>query len=163
MLYATPAARADSAAIRTKSAVSEEVIASGFSHSTCLPARSTAAACAKCKRFGVARCTESTAGSASTSSSVVYPRGKPSCSAARCDLSGDEPTIPATCTPARRNPSTCTGPMNPVPTTTAESRFSPRVIAVYPLLARCCLRSPPTRLRAQACWARFANDAIRSW
>jgi hypothetical protein len=61
--------------------------------------------------------------------------GSPSRSAAACDFSPVEPTMPAMFMPARRSLSTCTGPMNPVPTTaavncgdgTASRSLSPRV------------------------------------
>ena len=118
-------------ASRTSSVDSADVIASGFSRSTCFPARNAAAVCSKWNRLGVVRCTAETESSRSSSPNDSYPRGRPSQSAAAFDFSGDEPTMPVTCTPARRRPSTWTGPMNPVPTTAAERLSIRELIGVF--------------------------------
>ena len=103
-------------AASTSSAVWAEVSASGFSQTTCLPALSVASACAWWTWFGLVMCTTSMLSSSSIASRLSYGSGRPGFARAR---SGDEPTTPATSIPRRRNASTCTTPMNPVPTTPA--------------------------------------------
>ena len=94
-------------------------MASGFSHTTCLPAASTARTCSKCRWLGVVRWTTSTAGSASIASKLGYGAGRPAVRAFSAARSGLEPTMPVTSTPSRRSASTWTTPMKPVPTTAA--------------------------------------------
>ena len=72
------------------------VIASGFSHTTCLPAASTARTCSSCRWLGVARWTTSTRSSASIASKArTGPAGSPRAPSrpaplvARADDAGD--------------------------------------------------------------------------
>ena len=106
----------------TSSAVSFEVMASGFSHSTCLPPSIAAFAISKCSLFGVPMCTDSTALSSSSSFSERYAFGAPIASANFVDSASETPRTPTTSHPARRSASACTPPMKPAPTTATPIR-----------------------------------------
>src|SRR6266566_3265819 len=62
----------------TSSADSLEVVASGFSHTTCLPASIAAFACSWWRWFGEVMCTTSTRGSSSIAWKLAYTGGRPS-------------------------------------------------------------------------------------
>ncbi len=68
MLKFTALTTAASRAMRTSSADSAEVVASGFSHTTCLPAATIRLTCGKWSAFGEVTWTTSTRSSASISS-----------------------------------------------------------------------------------------------
>src|SRR4051794_34973548 len=144
MLKLTAFTRPLASASATSSADSSLVIASGFSHTTCLPAASSRLACGWWSSFGLVTWTTRTRSSATSSSSELYARGTPRAAARSSARGPDEPSSPTTFTPMRRSASMCTVPMNPLPIT-AASMSERRGMRLETLLRLQATRSFPAR------------------
>ena len=129
--------------------------ASGFSHSTGLPAFRQASVNGSCVAAGEATTTASTAGSAISSSPSAWVIGTPSSSATRAALSGSASEIATTSAPetAVASSRACVEPISPAPITPTFT------IPRAPAATRGC--APDRRPRWRSRHGRRARDPAR--
>src|SRR3954454_15217050 len=156
----TPCAAARSAAAAIVCA-SATVLASGFSHSTCLPAASAAMAISACVSPGVHTSTSCTSSDATTSRQSVDTLAQPYFAAAAFVLARSRPPSTASCGTIGRSKNRCavrqawecTAPMNAWPTMPTPSRPPPPLAALPSVITHppCpCGLSTRTPLRCPA-------------
>ncbi len=146
-ISSTPASRQAS----TMPCASSAVIASGFSHSTCFPARAAAIVHRACRWLGSGMYTASTSGSASSASYDPWARGIPSRRAALSARSASREAIARTSQPAAfwmpgMTFSTAMFAVDSTPQRTADTPGRPGS-TITVLLRGCCarpLRGTPT-------------------
>jgi hypothetical protein len=109
------------AAWLTRWSASNELVAKGFSQTTCLPWAMTDSARAQCRWFGTQIWTTSTSGWAISARASANCCSAPSSSPAWNDRSGVEATTPISRPPTMRTALACTRPMKPDPITPTPS------------------------------------------